>query len=402
MRPLHCPPWLQIFEYGPSIMDGLNYGTVQEYLDRGPFVGSELLEAMGEIFCLSGFMAQAYFSQDPSEYFQTQLKSSDWDFYTDGTIRSLEFTIENLQKLGVKFDSVFDDLNSKISARMITAHKGRMPPTGTGFVYLDLSLSHLRMMRDHWRRLERHCNLTDVDEFFTAIERQGIDLETSGPGGTAQEECYFLRLYEDKVVPVAVWTSDWRPPNLDGIYKKLNLTVITGKIGAVLVQVIAKPGQPVEQVISEFHSSNVQCFIGKTVALHLYYQLTRQRKSYFWKGNSQDPKSAAQAKKKYIRRGFEYVEYPSERLSECKNCGDVFGERSLEDDESLALIAEDFDQDKLPTTIPPLTLKWREDGGSTTLFNKRTVDTTMVTPGRTFWLHVNSRPYAQFIASERM
>jgi hypothetical protein len=376
--------------------------TIQEYLNQGPFQGLNLSKAMGDLFCLCGSQCLDFF-MDTSDGFKQELKKSDYDFNTDGTVKSLEATIDRLKGLGVRFESIFDNLREKISERKFEVHEREVKRSDQEFVHLNLG--RLRMLHDHWLKMKRRCDYSDVNEFFSALERQTVILDPHRPVGNAQDEHYHLKLSGEMVVPINIYDSKFESEDWDGdrSYHGLNLTVVSGKIGeSVKVQVIAKPGQPIEQIIMEYHSSNVQAAIFENMAYHLNYTITQEGKAYSWEKNTQAPKSAAQARDKYTKRGFTYVGYPSEKLSECDASRNRFRGRSLEDDESFALTTGGLDLDSTATTTLPLSLRWREYRDSTKLLNKRMVDRTKVDPGWNFWNHVDSRPYKQFIVSRKM
>jgi hypothetical protein len=375
--------------------------TIQEYLNQGPFQGLNLSKAMGDLFCLCGSQCLPFF-MDTSDGFKQELKKSDYDFNTDGTVKSLEATIGRLKGLGVRFESIFDNLREKISERTFEAHEQGVERSDQESVHLNLG--RLRMLYNHWLKMKRTCDYSDVNEFFSALERQTVILDPHRPVSNAQDKSYHLKLPENMVVPIIIYDLKSEPEGWDedGSYHGLNLTVVSGKIGkSVKVQVIAKPGQPIEQIIMEYHSSNVQAAIFENMAYHLNHTITREGKAYFWEKNTQAPKSAAQAKEKYMKRGLTYVPYASEKLSERDASGNRFRERSLEDDESFALTTRSLDLDFAATSTLPLSLRWREYGDSTKLLDKRMVDCTGVEPGWDFWNHVDSRPYKRFIASRK-
>lgn len=353
--------------------------SIEDFLGQGPFKGRgrELRNEMSNGVCLSGSQAVPY-TVKVSESFSKQLRFSDWDFYTNGTVRNLQSTIQSLRRLGVEFRSIFYALSKEIETARV--HYSYKEP-----VYLGLNT--LQMLQKHWYRLGRSCIYSSVNEFFSALEKQNVDLHSSD-FSEERRELPLICLSKNCTIRVAVCPRQKAMSVEDIGYRKLKLTVVTGEINGVAVQVIAKPKQPMEQLIMEFHSSFVQCFVGADYAAHFYWTMARKGKSYFWGKNDQAPKSAMAAQRKYQRRGVRYIDYNEKGLNECTGCEDKQRKRQLGDAESLSVAGPEHNERPL---------KWLESPGCTKLVNKRKVPLDPVKPDREFWEYVDSRPYDQYI-----
>jgi hypothetical protein len=66
------------------------------------------------------------------------LQKSDWDIYTNGTVKSLNATIRSLVRLGVKFNSLLVKFEERIE-------------TSNGV--LNIGMNELAMLHRHWNKV---------------------------------------------------------------------------------------------------------------------------------------------------------------------------------------------------------------------------------------------------------
>jgi len=368
--------------------------AIEEYLNTGPWNGRKLRKEMKRVgFCLSGSKALwcTLGLAGSLMLWRDRLQKSDWDFYTDGTVKSIGDTIESLESLGVEFQTLLGSFNARIERSI---RQGQ----------LLIGVVDLSMFYRHWIELQSDRDYNDhplVDTLFAQLgesyleplrnpnrcryQRKLIDFSTETS----------LLVYIDMSQRLSA-PDDERHSLLGRdlkhtSYSNLGLTVIEGLgQGGIPIQVIAKANQTAEAVIMQFHSSIVQCFVGGNGAAHLYGNLAAKSQSYFWHENRQSPVKARQAKEKYERRGFRYIRHPSGNPQALKM-------RALSDNEAIRTPASAKPSQKC---VPPLDLEWLECAGRTKLTNPRRLPLTEEQPNRHFWRHVNSLYYSSQIRTQ--
>lgn len=313
-------------------------------------------------------------------HLQQKLQQSDWDIYTDGTVQSLNATIGSLKRLGVQFNSLLVEFDKRIETSCGVLHMG---------------INTLAMLHRHWKEAGHlhPGNHPRVNVLFKSLPARY--LRPSSDPIRSLPRRYTIVFSEAEDVLLTIHTSqgyrskDTKRNQGSKTYKDLGLTVIEGRAKQdIIVQVIAKPDQPVESVIMDFHSSNVQCAIAGQYAIHFYGKLARLKKSYFWPLNSQSPVKALQAKKKYEDRGYSYVEFPLSTSA---------GSRNLTDGHAICTPAQ---PEPSQDSVPPLDLEWLEYPGCTRLRNPRILPLSPTKPKEHFWLYVNSLPYSHQISTD--
>lgn len=363
--------------------------AIEDYLNTGPWDGREFREEMVKAgFCVSGSRALAFIMKGSGMHLHQKLQNSDWDIYTDGTVQSLNATIESLERLGVKFNSLLVEFDERIE---------------TSCGVLHIGMNELAMLHRHWKEAGRlhpgsHPRVNVLFETLSVwYSRPSSDPIRSSP------RSYTIVFSKAEVVLLTIHTSkgyrskDTKRKQGSKTYKDLGLTVVEGRAKQdVLVQVIAKPDQPVESVIMEFHSSAVQCAIGGHYAVHFYGKLARLKKSQFWHQNSQSPAKAVQAKRKYEDHGYSYVESPLSTSAGGRQSHRNFEVRKLTDNHAICTPAQ---PEPSQDSVPPLDLEWLEYAGCTRLTNPRKLPLSPTQPKEHFWLYVNSLPYSHQIST---
>jgi hypothetical protein len=316
------------------------------------------------------------------------LQKSDWDIYTNGTVKSLNAMIRSLVRLGVKFNSLLVKFEERIE-------------TSNGV--LNIGMNELAMLHRHWNKVG-HLHRNDhsrVNVLFGTLPNEYLQLPSDPINSSrrihrivfSKTKSLLLTIHEPKGY------QDRMADRKHGskAYKGLGLTVVEGRAKqGILVQVIAKPDQPVESVIAEFHSSAVQCVIAGRWAGHFYGELTAQMKSYFWYENSQSPKKALEARAKYEERDISYIKSPLSTRTGCGEDHARFIERKLTDNHATRIPTN---PDHSESSVPPFDLEWTEYAGCTRLTNPRTLDLSPIEPKEHFWLYVNSLPYMHQIST---
>jgi hypothetical protein len=351
--------------------------AIEDFLNTGPWDGKEFRMEMDDNgFCVSGSQAWAFFTHQ-------HLRKSDWDIYTDGTVESLNATIESLERLGVKFNSLLVNFEERIES---------------SYGVLNMGMNELAMLHRHWGKVGNlHRNdHSRVNVLFETLPDEYLR-PSSDPINSSRRTHRIVFSKAESLLLTIHGRKGYQDKTTDRkhgskAYKGLGLTVVEGKAKQdILVQVIAKPDQPVESVIAEFHSSAVQCVITGRWAGHFYGELTAQMMSYFWYENSQSPKKARGAKAKYEERGVIYIKSP---LSTLTGCGE--GHAGFTDNHATCIPAK---PDPSESSVPPLDLEWTEHAGRTRLTNPRMLELSPTEPKEHFWLYVNSLPYTHRIST---
>ncbi|KAM0714131.1 hypothetical protein Q7P37_009782 [Cladosporium fusiforme] len=343
----------------PSVQD------IKSYLGRGPFEGKVeplLREMRKSQFCISGSRSQAVFL----EWLRGEVEESDYDIYTDGTVRHLGDTIKSLKKLGVEFDSLFGEFNDQIAESM----GGR----------LSKSLEQLRMLRRHWVHFGESCNHENVNILFAKLTEESLQCRPPLK--------HKIDFRDKQSLTLVVNSLQKSGGSRTTDYNMRGLVLIRGRINGIPVQVMALPRKPAEAAIMDFHSSGTQGWINGYMAAHTRLDETRRAESIRWEDRwAQLGPRMEYVREKWESRGIEFVDYPSSGIRG----------RHLIDKDACIVILSRTDH-ILTESVPPIDLQWKENRRSTRLVNARAVDLSLTYPNNDFWLHVDSQPFSDQIA----
>lgn len=215
----------------------------------------KLLYELGKVgTMLSGSRALDYFLKGSAT------ETSDWDFYCPPSLISIYGTMKALEKSGVVWKSVYEvmqDALQKQSNQDVIAYLRRTHP--------NIEISRLLNRQDTYA-----ANLSTelIEDIMIVIDGNTYDTE----------QC-----------------------------KTISGTITKGDVSHG-VQIIYSTGDdsPTEMIL-QFHSSVVQCFMGFHGAGHLYYRPTMKKIAYYWGSNTRQYGPALF--NKYLERGFRYMRF---------------------------------------------------------------------------------------------
>jgi len=272
-----------------------------------------LIAAMADNGCVvSGSRALDFFVPGSAE------EESDWDFYVNGYAMCVARMLKALEDSGVEWDLLGDRVR-----RFLRGDEGSMKiKVGELQNVLSWNLSGLF---DDFEDEVRHFffSLRKIRRSVRNLSRSGEITVLKVPG-TNKAFNYIFPSGDERTMG----EEDPSTASAEG-----NFSVITGRIstkrGSSKVQLIVchSYGIPLSclQVISRFHSTPAQCFLGGFGAGHMFYDITASKTGIIWnyKSSNQEPSSRGrrriEALGKYRRRGFELrdqgdAEWPPERV----------------------------------------------------------------------------------------
>ncbi|KAK3938278.1 hypothetical protein QBC46DRAFT_227114, partial [Diplogelasinospora grovesii] len=250
-----------------------------------------LIAAMADYGCvLSGSRALNFFVPGSVD------ETSDWDFYVNGYTSCVVGMMNALEVSGVKWADMLGDrvrelLNAEESSISIRVGEAWNAVGNPGRDTDELANFFGTLLPD---ALRRNIDLSRQDE-FKVLKRNG--------------DVHFI--FPSRDLPET--TDEENDPS---IASGSDFSVLTGylsrngrstKVQLIICHAYGRP-QSCLQVISRFHSTPVQCFLGGFGAGHMFYDKTASKTGIIWNPKEESLRRArlrTEALNKYRTRGYD-------------------------------------------------------------------------------------------------